>query len=708
MTFRRPSVRLSENDARLRAEIERRTAVTPAMLHSIDETGRLISVSDAWLAKLGYSREEVLGRPSTDFLTSESRERAIREVLPEFFRRGRCENVEYQMVCKDGRVIDVLLSAVLENEPMRGGRASLAVIMDVTALKVAERRLAEGEARYRGLVEDQSELVSLATPEGELRYVNRAYASLYGTTPEEMVGRSLFEFIPAEQHDAVAQHLKSVCQAKQSIEGENQVLLHDERKRWVAWTNRALTDAEGRVTAIHSVGRDIEERVAAEQRLQESEARYRFLAEHSTDMILLVGLDGQRYYASPACRALLGYEPEEMLEIRTRDALHPDDVTRVIDALATGGAGGPLTYRMRRKDGSYLWVETTGRVVRLAEQTALRLVIVRNIEQRIVAEQRLRESETRYRLLADNSTDMVFQLDDNMVHRYVSPACRDILGYEPKELIGVNPVSMAHPEDAMRLPLVLQVLLSGRVERQSIVNRIRHREGHWIWAEVQLKTLRDPQTGRSSGLIGTLRDISVRKAVEDELADANRRLRALAGEDGLTGLCNRRAFDEAFAREIRRARREKKSLGLIMIDVDRFKAFNDQYGHPAGDECLRRISGAITTTIRRPGDIAARYGGEEFAVLLPDTDETGTAVIAERIRKTVVDFSIEHCFGRDRIATISAGVAAMAANQSVGGSETLLEAADRALYRAKDLGRNIVVRASGDAHSSRVNSPTAA
>ena len=135
----------AEFETRLRAELQRRTAVTPAMFHSIDEKGRLISVSDVWLAKLGYTRDEVLGRPSSDFLTAESREHAIRDVLPEFFRLGRCENVQYQMVRKDGGVIDVLLSAVLDNDPLGRGRMSLAVMTDVTALRQAEHRLEDAQ-----------------------------------------------------------------------------------------------------------------------------------------------------------------------------------------------------------------------------------------------------------------------------------------------------------------------------------------------------------------------------------------------------------------------------------------------------------------------------------------------------------------------------------------------------------------------------------
>jgi diguanylate cyclase (GGDEF)-like protein/PAS domain S-box-containing protein len=556
-----------DDEAQLRAEFERLTAATPAMLHSIDENGRLISVSDAWHSKLGYTRDEVLGRLSSDFLTPESRERAVKDILPEFFRNGRCDNVEYQMVCKDGRVIDVLLSAILDMDSTGHGRVSIAVITDVTALKIAERKLAE------------------------------------------------------------------------------------------------------------------------------SEAQYRFLADNSADMIILVGRDERRLYVSPACRTILGYEPEEMLEIRASDAVHPDDAATLADVVANGGTLQALVYRMRRKDGSYVWVEAVGGPGSIAGRISHHMVIVRNVDKRVAAEQRLKESETRYRLLADLGTDMVFQLDRTLVRRYVSPACREILGYEPEEMIGIKPISMVHPEDLIRLSLVYQSLLGGCVERQSIINRLRHRDGRWIWVEARLRVLKDDKSGAPVGIIGALRDISARKAIEDELADANRRLQRLAGQDGLTGLANRRAFDQALARECARMRRGQRNLALIMIDVDWFKSFNDRYGHPAGDNCLRWISGAILTAVNRPGDIAARYGGEEFAVLLPDTDEQGAASVAERIRKIVARVAIEHEWAPNRIVTISAGVAALTRSELDGGTESLLLAADRALYCAKDEGRNTVVQA---------------
>lgn len=695
-------------EARLRSELERRAAVTPAMLHSIDEHGRLISVSDMWLAKLGYTRDEVLGRPSSDFLTAESREYAVREVIPEFFRLGRCDDIQYQMVRKDGDVIDVLLSAVLDTDPVSNTRVSLAAMTDISALKQtrrqldrdvedraqAEQRLRESETRYRLLADHSSDIIALLGPDGTRVYVSPACRALTGYEPEEMLTLRTGD---STHPDDVERVLDVLANQTEPVVISYRMRRKDGSYVWVETACKPI-EIEGMGNLRLAVVRDIDARIRAEQRVQESENRYRFLAENSADLILLVASDGQRLYASPASKTVLGYEPEEMLAIPTRDAIHPDDLDLIFDFLARkpedpAQADRTLTYRMKRKDGSYRWVETTGRAVDLAGHADQRLVIIRDIDERVQAEQRIKDSEARYRLLADNGTDMVFQLDRDFVRQYVSPACRELLGYEPEELIGINPVSMAHPEDAARLQLVFQTLMSGHADRHSIINRIRHRNGKWIWVEAQFRTMRDLDTGVACGIIGALRDISVRKKVEDELAEANRRLQTLAGQDSLTGLANRRAFDEALAREYRRAKREKKALGLIMIDVDRFKAFNDSYGHPAGDECLRQVGRAIADAICRPGDLAARYGGEEFAVLLPDTDEAGTELIAERVRQAVQDLALRHDANVNGVVTISAGAASLAGEEGDDSPQALVNGADQALYRAKDGGRNAVVRA---------------
>lgn len=170
---------------------------------------------------------------------------------------------------------------------------------------------------------------------------------------------------------------------------------------------------------------------------------------------------------------------------------------------------------------------------------------------------------------------------------------------------------------------------------------------------------------------------------------AERGQAALARQDRLSQLANRLGFDEALALAWRRAGRERQPLSLLMIDVDKFKGFNDRYGHPEGDKVLTVIAAAIGAAVRRPGDLAARYGGEEFAVLLPNTGSEGAMRIAESIRKEVLAAAVPHEGSGHRFVTVSLGVATMIPNNGMAPG-MLVKNADRALYAAKAGGRNRV------------------
>jgi two-component system, chemotaxis family, sensor kinase Cph1 len=173
-----------------------------------------------------------------------------------------------------------------------------------------------------------------------------------------------------------------------------------------------------------------------------------------------------------------------------------------------------------------------------------------------------------------------------------------------------------------------------------------------------------------------------------ELGEANALLARQATTDPLTGLSNRRLFDDRLRKEWSRARREDRSIALIAIDIDHFKEYNDRFGHPAGDECLKRVAQAIGG-ICREIDIAARVGGEEFALLLPGIDVEAAAVVAERVRATIEDLGVEHPHPDHKVVTISLGVAATSPARC-NDAEALMVAADRALYRAKSSGRNTI------------------
>ncbi len=166
-------------------------------------------------------------------------------------------------------------------------------------------------------------------------------------------------------------------------------------------------------------------------------------------------------------------------------------------------------------------------------------------------------------------------------------------------------------------------------------------------------------------------------------------LKRISTTDGLTGLYNRRYFDETLDKEWKRARREQQALSLVMLDVDHFKQFNDHYGHQAGDACLVQVANALRSSVCRPADTAARYGGEEFIVILPNTPNEGALVMAENIRQAIIALDIphEHSSAASHI-TVSLGVATTSTQSESMTVDGLLKAVDDALYQAKEHGRN--------------------
>lgn len=175
-----------------------------------------------------------------------------------------------------------------------------------------------------------------------------------------------------------------------------------------------------------------------------------------------------------------------------------------------------------------------------------------------------------------------------------------------------------------------------------------------------------------------------------KLNQANKELQLLSATDGLTGLSNRRMFDELSLREWRRCDRMNKSISLVMVDVDYFKLYNDNYGHQAGDECLREVAAQLRRAAPRASDVVARYGGEEFVMVLGETDMDGAKWVANHLRQRIDDLKMPHLASPLKNVTVSCGVASILPKDNLN-LETLLQSSDYALYQAKLVGRNRVV-----------------
>ena len=224
-----------------------------------------------------------------------------------------------------------------------------------------------------------------------------------------------------------------------------------------------------------------------------------------------------------------------------------------------------------------------------------------------------------------------------------------------------------------------QVIANLHSETEEEVNLF---DGRWL----QLRT-RPTNEGKT---LVVVTDVTRLKTTELALHSAADQLKHLVRTDGLTGLFNRRAFDEAMETEIARSARAGLPMSLLLVDVDRFKAYNDEYGHPAGDDALRLVAKHLRGALKRPADAAARYGGEEFAAILPDTDEDGAYLVAEAFRRTLADAKLPHRGSERRFLTASVGVATYMPDNLHRSAAELIQVADEALYSAKAAGRDRV------------------
>jgi diguanylate cyclase (GGDEF)-like protein/PAS domain S-box-containing protein len=296
---------------------------------------------------------------------------------------------------------------------------------------------------------------------------------------------------------------------------------------------------------------------------------------------------------------------------------------------------------------------------------------------------------TDFQFLTENSADIICRARPDYSLQYVSPSCFRILGWTQAEMMAAPPFGLMLPEDAPAVDAAVARTTASGSHFATVTVRMRRKDGSAVWMEATSHQVLDSVTGKVKEFVTVLRDISERKQFEEKLATE-------ALTDGLTGLANRRSFDETLNREWKRTLREGSQLSLLLIDIDSFKALNDTYGHQVGDDYLRTISAAVSGVVRA-ADIAARYGGEEIAVILPGADSQGAVEIAERVRTAIEALRLTHEGNPVGGGCVTASIGAATALARQGGTirmpESLLLAADNAMYKAKQGGRNRVATA---------------
>lgn len=303
------------------------------------------------------------------------------------------------------------------------------------------------------------------------------------------------------------------------------------------------------------------------------------------------------------------------------------------------------------------------------------------LEERNAVAKRLQKIGAIHSLVTDNSRDVIILADLDGRCSYVSPALERMKGWNPAEWINRKLSDCAHPEDRPTVDDTLHRLSQGS-EEAILEYRSRKRNGDYIWVESSMRMFLDEKTRVPAGILALVRDITQRKESEGLLLQANRALEELAVMDPLTGIANRRRFDEYLREEWNRSARFRAPLSLLLIDADSFKQLNDSCGHLSGDQCLKSIAAAAVEVAKRPRDLVARFGGDEFVVMLPDTDNLGAVEVGNQIRNTLKHInSVERESGESSV-TISIGCATLVPEPGQQ-AEILIQCADAALYKAK-------------------------
>ncbi len=442
-------------------------------------------------------------------------------------------------------------------------------------------------------------------------------------------------------------------------------------------------------------------RVRDQEELARSELRYRSLFEQTHDAVFLLDLEGRCLAANQRAAGMLGYTVEELGGLPAEAiCMHAEEGLPLWNRLLAGERIATFECSLCKKDEGFVPVEISMELVKREDGQPLHVqCVARDIISRKLAEAALRDSEAKYRIVADNTYDWEFWQASDGFYVYVSPACQKTCGYEAVELME-NPdifLNLVYPDD---LPILERHnFIVNHWLQDEVEFRLIHRDGSLRWIS-QTCTPVFGQEGEYLGARGSNRDITRRKQAEEGLLNANEQLtlrvqqvehlqtelREQALHDPLTGLYNRRYLDQSLKHIYAWAKREEKPFSIIVADIDHFKTFNDTYGHQLGDRFLSKIAQTLQHGMRGM-DVICRFGGEEFVMVLPGASPEAAGRRAEELRLKCAEVRIQH-EKQELKATLSFGVAAYPAHSLE--MEQLIRKADQAMYNSKENGRNFV------------------
>lgn len=444
--------------------------------------------------------------------------------------------------------------------------------------------------------------------------------------------------------------------------------------------------------------RDVQHLTELKNQLEQSLLPLHELLNHISAIIYVTNGDGiyAPHYMGPHTTDLLGYSQEDYQAISQlwKQQLHPDDRQRVHKAVEHAHrTGEPLKieYRKVARNGSIVWFRDEAVVVRSQQgQSSYFQGIMFDITAQKLEEAKFKESKRFQAKIADATPNILYAFDhDTQSIIFASKRTENLLGFTPQDLRGMGSnfiPDLVHPDDREIIAQYLKKLEAA--DDKDVVEvsyRMKHANGQWRWFKNRGCVFSRRDDGTIQQHLGTGEDITEHRLAKIQLREANRQLRKLAATDQLTALPNRRWFDDVFERELQRMHRHQGHISVAMLDIDSFKSHNDRLGHCFGDQILCEISDLLRNKART-SDIVARYAGDEFVILMPSTNAEEAYIAAQRLCQAISQLSVSDSTGSVR-PTVSIGVTTTDTSEMVT-TKALIKRADKALYAAKEAGRN--------------------
>jgi diguanylate cyclase (GGDEF)-like protein/PAS domain S-box-containing protein len=395
---------------------------------------------------------------------------------------------------------------------------------------------------------------------------------------------------------------------------------------WAESKFSIIRDGSGKAVSILGEGRDITERKQAEEALRESEVQLSASMENAPDGVYMNDLEGNFLYGNRRCEEIIGYKREELigknfLELNILPENSLAKAAKLLQDNINGKSTGPDELELIRKDGRRVPIEINTSVVPRKGQAVV-LAFVRDITERKKAEEALKESEERYRALFDRSLDLVYVRDLKGNFLDANPAALNLLGYQREDIPTLNFASLLSPAQFPKTIQILKELTETGFQREPSEYKLKRKDGTHLYVETQESVVY--RYGEPHSVQGIGRDITERKRMEQKLEE-------MATHDFLTGLPNRILLNDRFQVALAQANRNNYKLGIMSLDLDRFKEVNDTMGHAVGDELLKAVAIRLSN-ILRSSDTVARLGGDEFLLLLQEIHGPEDAIlIAEKI-----------------------------------------------------------------------------